>query len=272
MHDQLLASDLDGTLIPPEPTPRRVQEVGQLAAAVSAREGLALAYVTGRHLEPALEGIRGVGLPDPDFLGCEVGTALYLRSGGRYVPDEGYREAMSEALGVEGSRLTAALAAHPAVELQPVDHQGDHKVSFFTRWPVGESLLAELRAVATKVGAHVGFVVSRDVTTGRGLVDMLPHGVAKDSAVRWIADRLGLGAGAVLFAGDSGNDEAALLAGFRSVLVGNADPALVARVRRETERRGWLGRIYVSRAWYAAGVLEGCRHFGVLPGSDGDES
>lgn len=273
MHDRLLASDLDGTLIPPESTPARTREIGELAEAIrQARAGLALAYVTGRHLESALRGIRDAGLPRPDFLGCEVGTALYRRRGDEYVLDHDYREMMAEALGVDGGRVAGALVSHPEVELQPPAHQGEHKVSFFTRWPVAEHLLEELHTLAGTVGARVGFVVSRDVTTGRGLLDALPAGVAKDRAVRYVADLVGLGREAVVFAGDSGNDEAALLAGFRSVLVGNAEASLAARIRGEAERRGWLARIYFARGWYAAGVLEGCRHFEVLSTTNGNEA
>lgn len=263
-HDRLLATDLDGTVIPPDWSAERLAEVEAFAAAVRGRDGLALAYVTGRHLEHALEGIRSVGLPEPDFLGCEVGTALYARRDGTYELDAGYRHAMSEALGADSRATARALAAHPDLELQPSDHQGEHKTSFFAPWPVAGHLLDELRALASGVGARVGFVVSRDVDTGRGLVDALPEGVAKDRAVRYLAELLGLDSDQVVFAGDSGNDEAALLAGFRSVLVGNAPPALVERVRAETERMGRPERVYVARDRYAAGVLEGCRHFGVL--------
>ncbi len=263
-HDRLLATDLDGTVIPPDESAERLAEVDAFASAVQGRNGLALAYVTGRHLEHALDGIRSVGLPEPDFLGCEVGAALYARRDGTYVPDERYRRAMSEALGADGRAAARALAAHPDVELQPPRHQGEHKTSFFAPWPVDGRLLDELRALAGAAGARVGFVVSRDVNTGRALVDALPEGVAKDRAVRYLAEVLGLGLERVVFAGDSGNDEAALLAGFRSVIVGNAPAALVERVRAEAERLGRAERVYLARGRYAAGVLEGCRHFGIL--------
>jgi alpha-amylase len=187
-----------------------------------------------------------------------------VRRDGAYVPDEAYRQAVAKALGADGRAAAAALAAHPEVELQPPLHQGEHKASFFTPWPVAERLVGELRALAAAVGARVGFVVSRDVVTGRGLLDALPEGVAKDRAVERVAGLLGLGSDQVVFAGDSGNDEAALLAGFRSVVVGNAPAPLVERLREEAERRGRLERIYFAREHYAAGVLEGCRHFGIF--------
>ena len=49
----LLASDLDGTIIPLEWNDLRRAEVEELALAMGARDDLAVAYVTGRHLSLA---------------------------------------------------------------------------------------------------------------------------------------------------------------------------------------------------------------------------
>jgi len=263
-QDRLLATDLDGTVIPPELTPEREVEVEAFASAVQGRDGLALAYATGRHFEHALQGIARTRLPRPDYLVCEVGTVIYQRDGAGWVVDDGYRSVMAAALGAEGVRVGEALARHPALELQPAGHQGEHKASFFGPWPITDDLLAELHEIAVESGARVGFVVSRDTMTGRGLVDALPEGGAKDRAVRHLSSLLGLDAGHVVFAGDSGNDRAALLAGFQGVVVGNAPEDLVSELEAEAERRGMRERIYFAQARYAAGVLEGCRHFGLF--------
>ncbi len=263
-HHRLLATDLDGTVIPPELTPERAAEVEAFASEVGGRDGLALAYVTGRHFEHALEGIERTGLPAPDFLVCEVGTVVRRRDGRGYAVDEDYRAIMDDALGTTGERVRAALASHTAVELQPPAHQGEHKTSFFGPWPVPDDLLSELRRLAAGSGARVDFVVSRDSMSGRGLIDALPHGVAKDRAVRHLAGLLDLGPDQVVFAGDSGNDRAALLAGFNGVVVGNAPDELAADLDAEARRQGTTKRIYFAKAWYAAGVLEGCRHFGLF--------
>ena len=72
----LLASDLDGTLIPLERDAQRLREVAELVDAFEASEGLLLAYVTGRHLSLAQAGIEEIGLPSPDWFVCDVGTRL----------------------------------------------------------------------------------------------------------------------------------------------------------------------------------------------------
>ena len=68
----------------------------------------------------------------------------------------------------------------------------------------------------------------------------------------------------MVFAGDSGNDRAAILSGVRAVVVGNAGDDLRDGLRREAERRGLGERIHFSEAPYAAGVVEGCRYFGLF--------
>jgi hypothetical protein len=57
----LLASDLDGTLIPLERDAQRLREVEELVRALAASEDLRLAYVTGRHLALAQAGPPRIG-------------------------------------------------------------------------------------------------------------------------------------------------------------------------------------------------------------------
>ncbi|MGD8319343.1 MAG: HAD-IIB family hydrolase [Gemmatimonadota bacterium] len=263
-YTDLLACDLDGTVIPLEEGGGHDRGVEEFRAAVGLREGLLLAYVTGRHLDHAMEGIRRVGLPEPAYLACEVGTALYQRGPDRYVPDAAYARIMAQALGTEMARVREATASFHELEPQPQGQQGDFKASFFAPWPVKEPLLDGLREALDDAGADTDFIVSRDVHSGRGLLDVLPRGVAKDRAVRHIMERAGLVPDHVVFAGDSGNDRAAILSGVRAVVVGNAGDDLRDGLRREAELRGLVDRIHFAEAPYAAGVVEGCRHFGVF--------
>ena len=95
-------------------------------------------------------------------------------------------------------------------------------------------------------------------------MDILPAGVAKDTAIRHLHDRLDLDEASLYYAGDSGNDVAAMLSGYRVIVVGNTPSELKAVLTSEAERRGILDRLYFAEAPYAAGVLEGCRHWGLL--------
>jgi HAD superfamily hydrolase (TIGR01484 family) len=261
----LLASDLDGTLIPLERDAKRLREVGDLIAAFEGAESLDLAYVTGRHLSLGLEGIAEVGLPLPRWFVCDVGTSVYQRTNGAFEVDEKYRSRMRDAFGgMSGSEVRAAIGQIDGLKVQEEERQAEFKASYYTegraeRW----FPLIESRLVAADVETNL--VASHDPVSDRGLLDVLPAGIAKDCAVRYLHDASGVQEKNLVYAGDSGNDRAAMLAGYRTIVVGNADPALKDDLARVAAARGISDRIYFAEHVYARGVLEGLRHFGLLP-------
>ncbi len=261
----LLASDLDGTLIPLERDAQRLREVAELVDAMKASDELRLAYVTGRHLSLAQEGIQEVGLPAPDWFGCDVGTSVYRRTNGGYEPDTKYREAMRAVLGgLSGDDIRATIGAMDGLGLQEEEKQAEFKVSYYTRGrpePFVDTVQSRLDAAH----ARVNLVSSHDPVSGRGLLDVLPTGVAKDYAVRYLHDASGVDEDHLVYAGDSGNDRAAMLTGYRVIVVGNADEALKKDLGIEAVAQGIAERIYFAEHPYARGVLEGLRHFGALP-------
>jgi HAD superfamily hydrolase (TIGR01484 family) len=260
----LLASDLDGTLIPIERGPQRLREVAELVGALEANPQLLLAYVTGRHLSLAQAGIEEVGLPSPDWFVCDVGTSVYRRKNGDFEPDGEYRQQMRAALGgLNGDEVRAAIGAIEGLELQEEDKQAEFKVSYYTRGrpePFVETVQSRLDAAHAKVN----LVASHDPTSGRGLLDVLPAGIAKDYAVRYLHEHAEVDEQHLVYAGDSGNDRAAMLAGYRVIVVGNADEALKHDLRVESAARGIKEQLYFAEQPYASGVLEGLRHFGFL--------
>lgn len=261
---KLLASDLDGTLIPPA----RVADdggVAELRQAVEQAKELSVAYVTGRSRALAVQGIRRHELPPPRILVCDVGTSMFIADEGEWVPDEDYRALMLEALGgAEPGGAGDALLELEGLELQEDHNQTEFKLSYYTPGDArGEELAAVARERLVEVG-RFNVVHSFDPVSGRGLLDVLPAGVAKDVALRYLHDRSGVPEESLVYAGDSGNDLAAMLSGFNVVVVGNAADALKETVREQAEARGLTERVHFAEAWFAAGVLEGCRRFGIL--------
>jgi len=260
----LLASDLDGTLIPLERDAHRLREVEELVTALESTPGLGLAYVTGRHLSLAAEGIAEVGLPAPDWFVCDVGTSVYRRSGDSFMADTAYRSQMRAAFGgLSGTDVRAAVGEIDGIELQEDEKQAEFKVSYYTEGR-HEPFVATVRARLDEAGAKANVVASFDPISERGLLDVLPAGVAKDYAVRYLHDHAGVGEDHLVYAGDSGNDRAAMLCGYRVIVVGNADTALKDDLVRESAARGITERIYFAKHPYARGVLEGLRHFGFV--------
>ncbi len=260
----LLASDLDGTLIPLERTAQRLREVEDLVAAIESNSEMALAYVTGRDLALAERGIAEVGLPPPDWFVCDVGTSVYRRADGGFEADQAYRRAMRAALGgVTGAEVRAALRGVEGVTLQEEDKQSEFKVSFYTEGR-HESYVDVVRDRLEAEGARVNLIASFDPVSGRGLLDVLPSGVAKDHAVRFLHDHTGIDEDQLVYAGDSGNDREAMLSGYRVIVVGNADATLKEELFAESAVRGLTSRLYFAEHSYARGVLEGLRHFGFV--------
>jgi len=265
MTHSLLASDLDGTLIPSERDAERLREVAELVAALEDVESLDLAYVTGRHLSLGLEGIAEVGLPLPRWFVCDVGTSVYRRRHGAFEVDEKYRGVMRDALGgMRGSQIRSAIGQIDGLQLQEEQKQGEFKVSYYTEGRP-ERLFRLIESRLAAFDAEVNLVASHDPVSDRGLLDVLPAGIAKDCAVRYLHDASGVPETNLVYAGDSGNDRAAMLAGYRTIVVGNASSALKDDLARASAARGIGERIYFAEHPYARGVLEGLRHFGLLP-------
>lgn len=254
----LLASDLDGTLIPPTgPDAAHMHAFLDLIASTQ----ITLAYLTGRHLDLALDGVAECGLPQPRALACDVGTTLYWRTEqGAFEPDTAYRQRVADMDGVvPADAVVRALAGVPGLTLQEADKQSDFKVSFY----VDDSAID----VGTNVGEHlkdVGnarLVFSHDPADGRGLLDVVPAGVGKQTALVHLAEVLETDLGDVIYAGDSGNDSDAILSGCRAVIVGNAPEGLKRDLRESAARSGRKSLVYFAAAGFVGGVLEGVRHF-----------
>jgi len=261
---RLLASDLDGTLIPPDQAPERLRELQELRRALEVME-LAVAYVTGRGLESALRGIERFGLPWPGALACDVGTTVYWPRDGAYAPDREYEDALAASPEfVAAERIHAALADFESLRLQEPENQRVFKVSYYVHEIPTPELLDAVRARLADAG-RVRVVASHDPNHGSGFLDLLPEAAGKANAVRHIARKLGMTEDDVVFAGDSGNDTDALLSGVRAVLVGNAPATLRSEVRASAEGRGLQGRVFFASSHFAAGVVEGLRHFGCGP-------
>lgn len=267
--NRLLASDLDGTLIPPTAALEQLARIERFAAAVGTAH-LHLAYVTGRHLELTLDGVQRFGLPIPEVLACDVGTTVYWLRDGRWLPDQHYEANVGASPGTAGAgEVKAALGSFSSLHLQEEEKQAPFKVSYYVDLgdvaggatsAASDELLAALAERLRSV-AQVRLVFSRDPLDGRGLLDVLPEAVGKLTAVEHIARSMGVERADTVYAGDSGNDRDAFLSGLRSIVVANAHQALKEDVRRAVALAGVEELVYFATTSYSEGVLEGLRHF-----------
>ena len=253
----LLATDLDGTLIPLENHPRNQEDLKLLSQELAKRQ-VELVFVTGRHLESVESAIAQYDLPVPNWIISDVGTSIYQRSAETYQLNLPYSDHLAElcqALSLE--ELKRNFHDTPSLRLQEEEKQGAYKLSYY----VDQSELTKATKLVSRkldqLQAPWSLIDSVDPFNGDGLLDLLPQNVSKAYALRWWANHVGGSPDQLVFAGDSGNDFAALTAGFRAILVGNASRDLADRVQSTHDQFGWKDRLFLAKDHSTSGVL--CR-------------
>ena len=253
---------MDGTFIPLEGNEQNQTDLRELQSELE-HNHIALMYVTGRHLELVLDAVQTLGLPSPPWMICDVGASIYQKDDdGKYVLLDAYQEHLGELVGsYSRDRIEQTLGKVSELQLQEAAKQSCYKISYYCNADALNELTVQIDELLKKTNAPYRTIASVDPFTGRGLIDLLPIGSSKAYALQWWANRIGIEHKSIAFAGDSGNDLAALTAGYRSIVVGNADDSLVQAVQRAHDTAGWTGRLVIAKAHATSGVLEGIRCF-----------
>ena len=269
MTPRLLCTDLDRTLLPNGDADES-PGAREIFARVVSRPGLALAYVTGRHLESVDAAREEFGLPRPDFAICDVGSSIYQSAESGWQPLDSWHDRLAS----EWPSDTAERARRTLEEVEGLDPQGDEhqsrfKLSFFcpaVSNPATLLQVVERNLAGGQVRARA--IYSVDETRAIGLLDLLPPGSGKLGAIEHL-----LGVGRILpdeclFAGDSGNDLEVLDSPIPSVLVANAADDVRREALHRAHESGRIDRLHLARGGlagmngnYAAGILEGLVHF-----------
>jgi sucrose-6F-phosphate phosphohydrolase len=262
----MLATDMDGTIIPLEVTPEQREAIRRFRITVENKPDFCLAYVTGRDLPLAEKGIRQHELPIPDILVCDVGTSVYHMTDSGFQEDQEYVRLMEEARGGLDVRDVRHELAHlPELLIQVDEKQSASKLSYhLTRESDHQEVVASVHDRLQEIGGALQAVYSVGAPHGTGLLDVLPNGVAKDFAIKYLQSHTGVQADSMVYAGDSGNDLAAILAGYKAVVVGNATPGLKEELTTRSREMGIFHQLYFAQGFYVSGVMEGSRHFGLL--------
>jgi len=232
----LLVSDLDGTLLGDE------EALDRFAGWYETRRAnLRLAYATGRLFDSVVDLVGSTSLPEPDAVIGAVGTEITLCPSGKGVDDwPPHAETWAP------DAIRGMLAKLTKLTPQPAEFQTEYKLSYYAR-DLDARFLVKLHRHLADAGHYVETVYS----SNRDL-DVLPPAVNKGSALMFLASEWGLRCDRVIVAGDTGNDASMFRAGFRGIVVNNAQPELAAL-------RG--AGIYHAKRAYAAGVLEGVQHW-----------
>lgn len=243
----VLVSDLDGTLID-DRRPLMTPDPALEAFATALREAgkrLTLWFNSSRPVTSQRESLQTVPhLPTPQFQIGAMGTQVADGRTGGSVEAYG-REQFGDWPRAEVHRIaTERFGLQPhAPELQT-----RYKASYDLPDPdLAPAIEAELRDRSLPV---------KVVVSGGRDLDLLPPAAGKASAIKWLCGHTGTPPEAVLVSGDSANDLDMFVAPFRGIVVANAHP--------ELQRLNSSG-VFRASARCSAGVLQGLRHFGVLP-------
>ena len=262
---QVLATDLDGTLIPLDENEQNRMDLPILGRELQAN-GITLVFVTGRHFGSVLQAIEQLQLPMPDWIICDVGTSIFQRrTSGEFRSIGAYDEHLQQITStMPVGALCKRLQSIQGLQLQEREKQGRFKLSFYADAADLDRLLEDIQAELKVANAPYSIVHSVDPFNGDGLIDLLPADVSKAHALEWWCGHVHLCPDSIVFAGDSGNDLAALTAGHRAIVVANADRAVVQRAYQEHQGAGWKNRLYIANGRATSGVLEGCRWFELI--------
>ena len=262
--NKVLATDLDGTLIPLDNQPENARDLSLLGEQLRSNQ-VTLTFVTGRHLASVEDAIKQHSLPTPDWVICDVGTSIYHHEQGDFHLANPYVEHLQSIVGEYSTKaVREKFSTWNQLRPQEEEKQGTFKLSFYCDAKEVETLVANIRSTLGEHDIPYNVIGSVDPFNGDGLIDLLPANVSKAYALQWWTRHTGMANEEAVFAGDSGNDLAAMTAGYRTIVVGNADRALANTVRAHFEECQQLERLFLAEKTATSGVLAGCQHFGLL--------
>ncbi len=252
-YQWILASDIDGTLT----GDRKALDRLRVDLARLRDDGrLFLILSTGRHLGQVIEGFEKEGIPVPDAVVSQVGTEIFLPP---FTEQSRPLQVWNDLLTLDFDREEALALTEGTggMHLQPEEFNTELKLSYFVEGEDPERTVKELSRRLRESGDGRSQIIW---SSGKDL-DIIPAAAGKGKAISFLLNSRNIRGERVIVAGDSGNDRTMFEEFSNGIIVANARPELKA-FRQEHSLPG----IYQAQKEYAAGVAEGLRHFGVLPG------
>ncbi len=244
MPQFLLVTDLDNTLIGDDDALKRLNAWFNEHRHTY---GSKLIYATGRSLKSYQRLVTSTLLLEPDALIASVGTEVYC-------PSDKLDEIWSSPFSDWNRASIAAIAQQfPQLIPHPESEQRPFKLSFVLAQE-NKFILPELEAQLIAKGLDAEIIYSNDHD-----LDIVRSKANKGSALTYLYQVLGFTAKQTVVCGDSGNDIALFTVNRRGIIVGNARRELLQWHQDDLE-----GDRYLAQAQYAAGIIEGLKHFGIM--------
>ena len=235
---KLMITDIDNTLVGDDESMRELFWLLQ-----DRKDDLAWGVATGRSLELTLDAMTEFNFPMPDILICSVGTEIYYGPDLRH--DRGWQQHISYQWKAE--QIKSALNEYDFLVFQEAEGQRSHKISYYLEEKDGR-----LQRIKDKLNQNR--LRCQTIYSHGQFLDILPLRASKGKAIDYVKYKFDFSPIHVMVAGDSGNDEDMIDGSARGVVVGNHSTELDKLKKRPN--------IYFSPLNYAAGIIDGLRHYG----------
>ncbi len=237
---RLLITDIDNTLVGED------SSLGELLEILSShRDRIAWGVATGRCLRRVMEALAESQVPPPDIVISSVGTEIYY--GSELLPDKGWSQHLTYKW--KPALIREALASLDFLYDQDEEEQRAFKISYIME--DDPELLAKVHQVLKDRNLSYNLEFSNSQ-----FLDIIPFRASKGKAVRYLSYKWEFPLKSIMVCGDSGNDEEMLRGVTCGLIVGNYS--------KELEHLRGLRRMFFSKKEYAAGIIDGIRHYRFL--------
>ena len=243
--ENLLVSDIDGTLIEPKLDNPGLEELKIYLT--NQTENMAFALASGRNIDLVKKVIEEEQLPLPDFIICSVGTEIYYTNGTDYTLDKGWSTFLAGRWKRE--EIVNRLKGIPWIKMQEAVAQNPFKISYYYDKEKydHEQLIKVLGTGWYKVNI---------IASHGEFIDFLPKRASKGNAIKFLCHKWAIPLSSVIAAGDSGNDIDMFRSSVKGIIVGNKSMELA---EYKTTKK-----IYVAKSCASLGILEGLKHYKII--------
>lgn len=240
--DRLLITDVDNTLVGDQDSLTALLQLLQ-----QHRRRLGWGISTGRHLEQTLEVLEEHHIPRPDILITAVATEIYY--GASLLPDRGWQQHLSYKW--QPGLIRDILADLDFLTLQEPESQRRFKISYYIDPEENPQVISSVHEALHTRKIHYNLVFS----LGQYL-DIIPYRASRGKAVRYLSYKWLFPLYNIMTCGDSGKDE--------SMLRGDTCGLVVGNYHEELEPLRNHRRVYFSDQQFAAGIIDGMKHYNFL--------
>ena len=240
---KVLFADLDGTLLDDE---KRISDKNRRMIKEALKEGHVICVSTGRAYPSALRQARRLALDQPDcYLSCYNGGQIYSLADGKLLYSTGipfetvracYDEAAAMDVFLQTYNETDVLAAYDSpllreyCRIQALPYSvTDDVVSLMTVQPPKLLALGDDHEKLERFRRRLAEVVGEKITmffSNPYYLEIMPTGINKGSAIRFLCSYLGIPVANSVAAGDAENDMAMIEAAGIGAVMCNGEEAL----------------------------------------------